>query len=205
MRARLRPKGIRSRETRNIFQQMSAVDSRQRITGRSGGIDRTSNVVEVLEDYTVSTRDFQIDCLKGGIEIRLPNAADCPGYRFRIKDVSGNAAASSIAITPLEGQTIDGETTYTISTDYGMATVRSIGSGWTVEHPSIGTVEYAQYNFGTSPDYAEITAAFGKTPSDVASNWLGILEEDSSDDYFYIIAADDTNWYSVAMTKRAPP
>ena len=65
--------------------------------------------------------------------IKMPNAADCPGYRFRIKDALGNTAVANITVSPMTGQTIDGAASKTLTSNYQLIVLRSLGDNWITE------------------------------------------------------------------------
>jgi len=93
-----------------------------------------TSVNNAASPYTVLSTDQFIACQTstGAITIRLPNAPTT-GRVIYIKDSNGAAAASNISITTVGGTvTIDGSTTYTISSNYGSISVIFDGSNYEV-------------------------------------------------------------------------
>jgi len=84
--------------------------------------------------YTVLSTDEYISCdpSSGTISILLPNAPTT--YReFVIKDRTGNASTSNISVTTVGGAvTIDGQTTYTLSGNYGSISLLFNGTSYEV-------------------------------------------------------------------------
>lgn len=83
--------------------------------------DTTVTLVDASQSpYTVVPSDFliDVDSSGGSVTIQLP---DIPlnGKYFIIKDLTGSAATNNIIVTTVSGSTtIDGATSYTISTNY---------------------------------------------------------------------------------------
>ena len=66
----------------------------------------------------------------GTCTVNLPSAAYLSG-RFRtIKDSGNGAATYTITVSAIAGQTIDGSTTKTITTNHGSIRVYSDGANW---------------------------------------------------------------------------
>jgi hypothetical protein len=83
--------------------------------------------------YTVLATDYYISAVSSGgaITIKLPNAPTT-NRLFIIKDQSGNASADNISVTTVGGSvTIDGQTTYTISSNY--ASIQLLFNGTSYE------------------------------------------------------------------------
>lgn len=68
--------------------------------------------------------------LTTGRTVTPPIAASIAGREYVIKDESGAARASNITIATTASQTIDGASTKTINTNYGVVRVYSNGSHW---------------------------------------------------------------------------
>jgi hypothetical protein len=58
-------------------------------------------------------------------------ASPVTGTTYRIKDITGSAATNHITVTPAAG-TIDGASTYVISTNYGSVDLTYNGSSWSI-------------------------------------------------------------------------
>jgi hypothetical protein len=79
-----------------------------------------------LDEYFIAIKDVTIS--RG---IRLPEASlGGVGKIYVIKDMSGSAAATTITIAPLDGETLDGEPTQSITANWGIKRVLSDGSNW---------------------------------------------------------------------------
>jgi hypothetical protein len=93
-----------------------------------------TTVAHAASPYTVlSTDQFLAVNVSGGVvEIELPNAPTS-GRVIYIKDSNGAAATSNISITTVGGSvTIDGQTTYTMSTNYQSINVIFDGTNYEV-------------------------------------------------------------------------
>jgi hypothetical protein len=79
-----------------------------------------------LNEYNVAIKDVTIS--RG---VCLPKASLAGiGKIYMVKDMSGSAAATSIAIAPFDGDLIDGDTTDGINVNYGTRRFVSDGSNW---------------------------------------------------------------------------
>jgi hypothetical protein len=96
-----------------------------------------TNYTQVLigaSPYTVLATDYYISCVSSGgaITIKLPNAPTT-NRLFIIKDNSGNASGSNISITTVGGVvTIDGQTTYKITSNFGSINLIFNGTSYEV-------------------------------------------------------------------------
>jgi len=99
----------------------------------TGGLTITS-VAHAASPYTVLAADefIAVDCSGGVVTIKLPNAPST-GREIYIKDSKGNAGTNNISVTTVGGTvTIDGQTTYTMSTNYQSISVVFDGSNYEV-------------------------------------------------------------------------
>lgn len=80
-----------------------------------------SNEIVVLVDVSVTP-----------ITLTLPNATGNFGRQFIIKDWRGNSSVRNITINTSLGQTIDGNSSKIINTNYASFYVVSDGSNWAV-------------------------------------------------------------------------
>lgn len=80
--------------------------------------------------YTATTTDHTIvgDATSAGFTITVPTAVGCQGREYTIKKIDSSANAVTIGTT--SSQTIDGATTYALSTQWQFVTIRSNGSNW---------------------------------------------------------------------------
>ena len=82
---------------------------------------------QIDEEIIHSTRSSA-----GTQEITLATTTIKSGRVIVIKDGAGNASANNITINTENGQTIDGQSSYTINTDYGSVTLYTNGENWFV-------------------------------------------------------------------------
>ena len=91
--------------------------------------------VQVAGTYTVVGTDYYIGVNTSTIpaSIILPSAnTTTVGRTLTIKDETGNCATNNIVITDSSGNTIDGDSSYTIDTSYGSITLYCSSTGWHV-------------------------------------------------------------------------
>ena len=69
-----------------------------------------------------------VDASSGNKTITLPDASTCSGRQYIIKKI--DSSSNSVVITPQAGQTIDGQTSVSINTQYAIVRVVSNGSNW---------------------------------------------------------------------------
>jgi hypothetical protein len=82
--------------------------------------------------YTASGSDYTILCnnTSGAITISLPTAAGCTGRVYVIKKVS--PAGNTVTVDGYLAETIDGNSTYVLTTQYSTVTIQSDGTNWWV-------------------------------------------------------------------------
>lgn len=113
--------------------------SNARINADRGQLDRVrfGKTKQTWGDYRVLRHDEVVRVMAVGsdLTITLPSAALVPGYRYRVEDASGNAAAApnDIAVQGPASQTISGAAEQAITSAYGTITVRSDGENWVLE------------------------------------------------------------------------
>jgi hypothetical protein len=93
-----------------------------------------TTVTHAASPYTVLSTDYYLACQTSGgtISILLPNAP-ASGRVITIKDSNGAAATSNISVTTVGGTvTIDGQTTYTMSTNYQSINVIYDGANYEI-------------------------------------------------------------------------
>ncbi len=90
------------------------------------------NVTLISGNYPVQASDELIvaTSLSGSITVTLP-ASPFLGDTYTVKDATGTASANHIQVNG-NGNTIDGASTNTISTDYGALVVTFTGSSWSI-------------------------------------------------------------------------
>ncbi len=69
-----------------------------------------------------------VDSRAGAVNLTLPDAAECPGLAFVIKDRYGSAGTNSITISGIPGQLIDDQVSFIIGTSFESITI--ISDGW---------------------------------------------------------------------------
>jgi len=87
----------------------------------NGNIFHYTNVTHAMSPYQVQSSDYYIsvDCSGGIVTLNFPNST-VTNRTWIIKDRTGNASANNISITTLGGVvTIDGQTTYKITSNFG--------------------------------------------------------------------------------------
>ena len=73
-----------------------------------------------------------VDTTISGATGTMPNASGFLGAEYTIKDWKGNSASKNIVITGLSGQKFDGQSSISISTNYGSYTLVSDGANWSI-------------------------------------------------------------------------
>jgi hypothetical protein len=116
------------------------------LTGQRVGVKRVS------ESYTALRQDYYIGCSPTTtITITLPPASIAlEGRVYEIKDESGSAATNIITIDGDGSETIDGQTTQTISSNYGFYKLLVSNGAWYSFSQSYFPVRYNAGNSGTS-------------------------------------------------------
>lgn len=94
--------------------------------------DNIDNVTPITGSYPVvaSDRVIAVGTLAGPITVTLP-ASPTTGQTFTIKDVNASAAVHNITVSG-NGHNIDGLSSQTISTNYGVITVAYTGTQWSI-------------------------------------------------------------------------
>lgn len=93
-------------------------------TGSSSVLTFTT-VTHAQSPYTVLSTDqfLEVDTTGGAVTIKLPNAPTT-GRSIIIKDYKGNSSTFAISVTTVGGTvTIDGQTTYTMASNWSSITV----------------------------------------------------------------------------------
>jgi glycerate-2-kinase len=81
--------------------------------------------IELAEKY------ISEDSTGGPVTVNLrPAAIEGRGQIIHIKDEGGAAGTNTITVDAYDTETIDGSTTYAITTNYGSVTIRSDGFNW---------------------------------------------------------------------------
>ncbi len=90
--------------------------------------------INTSNSYSVRQLDEVImaDVSSAGISIDMTPEAQWPGHEVLIKDASGNAGTNNIVVNPHGDATIDGASSFTISTNYGVVRLCFDGSNWSV-------------------------------------------------------------------------
>lgn len=99
----------------------------------NSGLDLTGsslalNYVAKTGTYTVSANDYTINCTSGTFTVTLPTSVGITGRIYIIK----NSGAGVITVATNSSQTIDGNTTYSLATQYKYVEVQSDGANWII-------------------------------------------------------------------------
>lgn len=88
----------------------------------------------ILPSYTITADDYivEVNYTSGGVTLYLPSAVGIEGQIYTIKDAGGTAAANPITVTPDGSETIDGNSTGSVTADYGTLTIYSNGANWLI-------------------------------------------------------------------------
>lgn len=98
-----------------------------------GRIGRKLGIRSASGDYFALLTDFFITVsqVDTSTVITLPKSSLAGvGKVYIIKDISGSALATSISIVPFTGETINGDTSTSIATNYGKIGLFTDGSNW---------------------------------------------------------------------------
>ena len=79
---------------------------------------------------TANNATILVNCSVEALTTQLPAAGSVSGQQYKVKKIDSGANAVTISTT--SAQTIDGNTTYVLSSQYYSATVQSDGSNWWV-------------------------------------------------------------------------
>ena len=79
---------------------------------------------------TANNATILVNCAAEPISTLLPDASSVSGQQYKVKKIDSSANAATVTTT--SSQTIDGNLTYALSTQYQSATVQSDGSNWWV-------------------------------------------------------------------------
>lgn len=90
-----------------------------------------------MSPYTVQSTDYllEVDTSGGAVSIQTQAAASRANRPFTVKDITGNASANAISVLRTGAETIDGLTSYPMSTDFAALTFKPklAGTGYEVE------------------------------------------------------------------------
>lgn len=80
--------------------------------------------------YTVTTLDFfiDVDASGGNTIINLPTAVGIQGRVYNIKKI--DSSSNTVAVQPFGAQTIDGQTSISMSAQYTAISIHSNNSNW---------------------------------------------------------------------------
>lgn len=97
----------------------------------SGGMQLERTAVSSSTYNISSSADYILGCdpTSNAITVTLPDVT-WAAQVYIVKDETGHAAAHNITVATSGGQTIDGASSVTISTNYGVVRVYSNGSNW---------------------------------------------------------------------------
>jgi hypothetical protein len=94
-----------------------------------GGLTGAVSYVEKTASYAITKNDRTINCTSNSFTLTLPTAIADTGRVFVIK----NSGSGIISVTTSDGiQTIDGDVTVELATQWEALSVQSTGSGWII-------------------------------------------------------------------------
>lgn len=115
------------------FQIGSSSKAKIDLNGQVSAAGYSANVASKTGAYTLTTSDAIVlaNATSAAFTVTLPSTASVPtGRRFAIKKVDSSANAVSVNTT--SSQTIDGGTTYSLSTQWQSLSVVSDGTNWVI-------------------------------------------------------------------------
>jgi len=113
----------------------SATGSTVTIEGTSEEVINITFLDDTDSTYTVQSGDYYLSCdvSSGVLVIDLPDAGSQQGRVIIIKDSNGNASNQNITVTTVSGtDTIDGDTSFVMNTNYEAAQFVDNGTSWEV-------------------------------------------------------------------------
>lgn len=113
----------------NIRDTRIDIDGTHNRSGLRGNITRLTTFLT----YALGMRDYivEVDNVALSRTINLPSASRAGiGRMYIIKDISGSALTTTIAVTPQTGELINGDTGSSVNTNYGSLRLFCDGSNW---------------------------------------------------------------------------
>jgi hypothetical protein len=100
-------------------------------------------ITDTATSYTALADDYliRVTSTAAARTITLPTAASIAGRVYEIKDASGGAATNNITINADGTETIDGELTQAIISNYGSIKIVSDGTNWSIVKHATNGVE----------------------------------------------------------------
>ena len=90
-----------------------------------------------MSPYTVQATDYllEVDTTGGAVTIQTQASATRANRPFTVKDIAGNSSVNAISVLRTGAETIDGLTSYPMSTDFASLTFKPklAGNGYEVE------------------------------------------------------------------------
>lgn len=86
------------------------------------------DIVTVTDDYTVTESNDIILANAVNITVTLPSAEDLEGYHFVVKKIT--SSTGNVTVAAYDNETIDGNDSVNIATQYNSITMVSDGSNW---------------------------------------------------------------------------
>lgn len=94
----------------------------------SSASGRVSNLTQESGNYILTSSDYYVEFIAGDATVNLPAANGLVGQEFVIK----NSSTGIITLDPDGSETIDGELTVLLSTQYDALTIVSNGTNWII-------------------------------------------------------------------------
>lgn len=118
----------------------------------AGAVIHEGTPVEGGSAYSLNADDTRLDCqtAEGPISVVLPLANNAKDRTITVLDIAGRAAANNITISVLGSGTINGASSYVISTNYGAVSLVSASKAWIVADKVVQTGNAVNMNVALS-------------------------------------------------------
>jgi hypothetical protein len=145
------------------------------------------NGVQVINSSVTGANDksiYAVNTSSGAVTVTLPSAAASSGLKITVFDISGTANANPITLDGDGSETINGQLTQSINTNYGWGILYCDGSNWRMLRPDLNGngLGWASYEDGaflvTTVASTPLQLTFGKPialesqiPEGIATYW----------------------------------
>lgn len=138
------------------------------MTGTSVNSD-TKQIDDTDNPYTTSGESIiLVDTTNGAVTVTLSTAdatATSPENKITIIDSGTNASSNNITINTQGAETIDGSSSFTITTDRGQTTVQSDGSDWTTNSniEGVGVSDGENFDGQGTSDFSDLNSVWASS------------------------------------------